>query len=107
MLIDTDLPWENKQSYIGTNNYELGWKGGALLASELQPGDSVALIKGDERNPELRDRIKGAKTSLTNVGIKIEAHKTIENDAVKVRIVMDKILSDHPDIKGVYKHLIL
>jgi ribose transport system substrate-binding protein len=102
LLIDTDLPWVKKTSYIGTNNYELGWKGGALLASELQPGDKVALITGDKQSPELHDRIKGAETSLTTVGVKLASHKTIENNAKQARSVMEKILSDHPDIKGVY-----
>ncbi|MGM0878619.1 MAG: sugar ABC transporter substrate-binding protein [Bacillota bacterium] len=102
LLIDTDIPWENKTSYIGTNNLELGLKGGALLASELQPGDKVALITGKESNPELRARIKGAKTSLENVGIKIATHKTIANDAEQAKSVMETILNDHPDVKGVY-----
>lgn len=102
LLIDTDIPWENKTSYIGTNNLELGLKGGALLATKLQPGDKVALITGEESNPELRARIKGAKTSLENVEIKIATHKTIANDAEQAKSVMETILNDHPDVKGVY-----
>lgn len=102
LLIDTDIPWENKSSYIGTNNLELGLKGGALLATKLQPSDKVALITGEESNPELRARIKGAKTSLENVGIKIATHKTIANDAEQAKSVMETILNDHPDVKGVY-----
>jgi ribose transport system substrate-binding protein len=102
LLVDTDLPWENKKSYIGTNNFDLGWKGGSLLASELQPSDKVALITGDEKNPELRERITGAKSSLTTVAIKIETHKTIQNNAEQARSAMEMILKDHPDVKGVY-----
>jgi ribose transport system substrate-binding protein len=102
LLIDSDIPWENKTSYIGTNNSELGWKGGALLASELQPGDKVALITGDESDPVLRDRIKGAKSSLETVGIKIATHQTVPNDANQAKSTMGKVLQDHPDVKGVY-----
>ncbi|MCM3653371.1 sugar ABC transporter substrate-binding protein [Metabacillus litoralis] len=102
LLIDTDIPWENKTSYIGTNNLELGLQGGALLATKLQPGDKVALITGEESNPELRARIKGAKTNLENVEIKIATHKTIANDAEQAKGVMETILNDHPDVKGVY-----
>jgi ribose transport system substrate-binding protein len=35
LLLDTDDPWRNKTAYIGTNNYDLGKKAGALLASEF------------------------------------------------------------------------
>ncbi|MGM0879246.1 MAG: sugar ABC transporter substrate-binding protein, partial [Bacillota bacterium] len=102
LLIDTDMLWENKTSFIGTNNFELGWRGGALLGSELQPGDKVALITGDESSPELRERIKGAKTSLETVGIKIATHKIIANDTELGKSVTETILNDHPDVKGVY-----
>lgn len=102
LLIDSDIPWENKTSYIGTDNVELGLKGGALLATELQPGDKVALITGEESEPVLLDRIKGAKTSLETVGIKIATHKTVANDVKLAKSTMETILNDHPDVKGVY-----
>ncbi|WP_157827728.1 sugar ABC transporter substrate-binding protein [Niallia nealsonii] len=102
LLIDSDIQWENKRSYIGTNNLELGLIGGALLASEFQPGDKVALITGEESNLVLHDRIKGAKTSLKDAGINIVAHETIVNNAKQAKKAMEKILTNHSDIKGVY-----
>ena len=71
LLVDTDLPIKNKTAYIGTNNLELGEKAGAFLASQLQPGNKIAIIGGDLTFPVFRERINGAKISLKNAGIKI------------------------------------
>lgn len=55
-------------------------KGVASMASDLQPGDKVALITGEGKDPVLRDRITGAKKSLETAGIKIASHKIVLND---------------------------
>ncbi|MCM3654454.1 sugar ABC transporter substrate-binding protein [Metabacillus litoralis] len=98
LLIDTDDSWGNKTAYIGTNNLELGKMAGALLGSQLQPGDKVALI-GGEPSPE-GERLKGARVSLEAVGIKIVSEKILKSDKVVVK-EMQTILHEHPDLKGV------
>lgn len=98
LLVDTDDSWGNKTAYIGTNNLDLGKMAGALLGSQLQPGDKVAFI-GGEPLPE-GERLKGARVSLEAVGIKIVSEKVIKNDKVVVK-EMQTILHEHPDLKGV------
>jgi ribose transport system substrate-binding protein len=96
LLLDTDYPWKDKTSYIGTNNLELGRKAGALLASQLKPGDKVAIIAGGG------DRVKGAKDSLKSAGITIAAENVgLLNETMPVKEAMEEILRDHPDLKGV------
>ncbi|MDQ0246330.1 ribose transport system substrate-binding protein [Bacillus fengqiuensis] len=103
LLIDTDIPWESKTSYIGTDNFDLGKKAGALLASQLQPGDEVALITGNVNSPISDERIKGAKLSLEAAGIEIAAEKaSLPNEPSPVRKAMTSILKHHPHIKGVF-----
>lgn len=104
LLIDTDDPWENKTSYIGTDNFELGRKAGELMASQLLPGDEVALIAEDStyRASVIGERIKGATFSLKDAGIKIVIETVklpIEPSSVKRAMTM--ILRNHPNIKGV------
>jgi ribose transport system substrate-binding protein len=102
LLLDTDDPWGNKTSYIGTDNFELGRQAGALLASELQPGNKVALIGGDVESPVGGGRLQGAKVSLEAAGIIIaieEANLANEFDVIKETV--ETIITDHPDIKGV------
>lgn len=103
LLIDTDIPLKNKTSYIGTDNLDLGKKAGALLASQLQPGDEVALITGNVSSPISGERIKGAKLSLEAAGIKIAAEKSsLPNEPSSVRKAMTSILQQNPHIKGVF-----
>ncbi|MFP3126861.1 sugar ABC transporter substrate-binding protein [Ectobacillus funiculus] len=117
LLVDTDAPLANKTAYIGTDNFELGKKAGELLASGLQPGDEVAFIfsDGDLIHPVFSERIKGAKFSLEDAGIKIDKFNlndvgsriatetvTLPNELLSVKKVMTTILRKHPNIKGVF-----
>jgi ribose transport system substrate-binding protein len=102
LFIHADDPWKNKTAYIGTNNLELGKKAGILMASQLQPGDKVAFLGGNQPTFD-GERAKGAKASLEAVGIKIAAQKeglSINTPEV-VEKRMETILQEHPDLKGV------
>ncbi|MFP3121958.1 sugar ABC transporter substrate-binding protein [Ectobacillus funiculus] len=101
LLIDADIPLKHKTAYIGTDNFELGKKAGELLASQLQPGDEVALpfLSEDLTHPILSERIKGATLSLEAAGIKVV---TEQGQSSSIRKIMTTILQKHPDVKGVY-----
>ncbi|MBO1515407.1 sugar ABC transporter substrate-binding protein [Metabacillus bambusae] len=102
LLLDTDDPWAQKTTYVGTNNFELGEKAGSLLASHLQPGDEVALIGGDLTSPVSGDRMMGAKRTLEDAGIIVAGQVTeLSNDSEPIRNAMTTILKNHPNIKGV------
>jgi ribose transport system substrate-binding protein len=103
LLLDTNIPLENKSSYIGTDNYELGRKAGALLASELQPGDEVALIAGISADPVSGDRLRGAKSSLEAVGIESVTEKVdLPNESSRIKKAIREVLQHHPNVKGVF-----
>ena len=99
--MNADDTWEKKTAYIGTNNLELGKKAGILLASQLQPGDQVALL-GRKTSIEEK-RIDGAKISLDTVRIKVVSEKDDLpiNDSNAVEEAMEAILQENPDLKGV------
>lgn len=102
LLVNNEIPMKNKTAYIGTNNLDLGKKAGAFLASQLQPGNKIAILGGDLSNYVFRERIEGAKISLQNAGIKIAYVKTgIPNDPKTIQSVITKLMRDQPDIKGV------
>ena len=71
------------------------------MASQLQPGDQVALL-GRQTSIE-EERIEGAKMSLDTVGIKVATEKVdlpiIDSNATEE--AMKTILQEHPDLKGV------
>jgi ribose transport system substrate-binding protein len=102
LLIDTNLHINNKTAYIGTDNLDLGKKAGAFLASQLQPGDKIAILGGDLSNSVFDERIDGATISLQKAGIKIAYVKSgLRDDPKKIQSVITKLLRDQPDIKGV------
>lgn len=102
LLSDTDIEWNDKTTYIGTDNHVLGQKAGALLASTLQPGDQVALIRGRLEDRVISERVKGAKESLEEVGIEIVTEQSGYNQSGDVVSVMGSILQTYPEIKGVF-----
>ncbi|WP_078409877.1 sugar ABC transporter substrate-binding protein [Priestia abyssalis] len=103
LIADTDVGWKDQTSYIGTNNPLLGKVGGELLASMLYPGDQVALISNESASGRVaRERIQGAKEALETVGIEIVKEQQRGGDFGNGNSVMETLLQNHPDIKGVY-----
>lgn len=101
LFVNLDLPWSSKTTYIGTNHLNLGKRSGELIASKLQPGDKVAIIGRPALVEE--ERIRGAIESLEKIGIKIVTKriKTPVYDPAEIQAVMETILEEYPDIKGV------
>lgn len=102
ILIDTDAEWDKKTTYIGTENYAAGQKAGEYLASLLEEGDEVVLIRGALGNPATDQRIDGAKDYLEEHGFVIAADQPADSDRAKGMSVMENILETNPNIKGVY-----
>jgi ribose transport system substrate-binding protein len=102
-LVDTDVAdWADKTSFIGTDNYSAGKLGGEYLASLLKAGDKVALIAGALGNSATDERIKGAKEALEAKGMKVVANQPADSDKAKALAVMENILQNYPDVKGVF-----
>ncbi len=101
-LLDTDHQWENKTTYIGTDNDALGRRAGALLGSQLQPGNEVALIGVDLYSPVASERMQGATLSLEDAGIEIVAKKVnVYSEPLKIKEEIEKIIETHPKVKGI------
>ena len=102
LLIDSDVDFKGKLTFIGTENYAAGQEGGKKLASLLTSGDKVVLIAGALGNPATDDRIKGAKDALEAAGMVIVSEQSADSDKTKAMSVMENILEKDSDIKGVF-----
>lgn len=102
LFIDTDADFSGKTSFIGTDNLTAGKKGGKLLASFLKKGDEVALLGGALGNTAMDQRIKGAKESLEEAGMVIVAEQPADSDKTKANSVVENILQNNPNIKGIF-----
>lgn len=100
LLVDTEANWDDQTAFIGTDNLTLGRKAGELLASVLQPGDSVALISGEDS--VYVERSKGAREALGAAGIEIVAEQWGYDEAGNLKPVMENLLQEQPEIKGVF-----
>jgi ribose transport system substrate-binding protein len=102
VLLDTDVEWPSKATFIGTTNLTAGKQGGQFLSGILQKGDKVVLIDGAPGNPACNDRIKGASEVLKAAGITIAATQPGYSDRDKAMTVMQNILQAQPDVKAVF-----
>jgi len=102
ILIDTDVDWASKATFIGTTNVTAGKQGGEALAKQLKKGDKVVLIDGAPGNPACSDRVKGAEEVLKAAGMNVVAKQPGYSDRDKALNVMQNILQAQPDIKGVF-----
>lgn len=102
LLVDTDADWENKVTFIGTDNYSAGEEGGKYLASLLEAGDKVVIIEGAKGNLAADERAKGAKVALEEAGMEIVAEQPADSDKFKAAGVIDAVLQNHADLAGVF-----
>lgn len=102
LLLDTDAEWSDKTTFIGTDNNTAGKIGGEYLASLLSPGDKIAIIGGALGNSATDERVKGAIEALEAAGLEVVANQPADSDRSKATNVMENILQNHNDIKGVF-----
>ncbi|MFB5193531.1 sugar ABC transporter substrate-binding protein [Neobacillus sp. KR4-4] len=102
ILIDTDLKWDGKTAYIGTDNYTAGQEAGKFLAEKLSKGDKIAILEGVLGTDVNEQRVKGVEDVMKEKGIKITASQAADFDRVKAVTVMENILTANPDIKGIF-----
>jgi ribose transport system substrate-binding protein len=102
LLVDTEADWNGQTMYIGTDHYELGKKAGALLGSMLQPGSQVALIHSTIVNPDMVNRLKGARDALEAIGIGVVTELPADNESGEVKLAVRNILQTFPNINGVF-----
>lgn len=102
LLINQDVDWADKTTFIGTDNETAGEKGGELLATKLQKGDKVALIGGTLGAKAHDDRLAGAKKALEAAGMEVVAQQPADSDKAKAMTVAENILQSHKDVKGIF-----
>lgn len=101
VLLDSDVEWEDKLTFIGNDDVNSGKMAGKILASQLNAGDEVAILEGISGTPTSAARTKGAKEALEKAGMKVVASQAADWDRLKATSVMEDILQAHPEIKGV------
>ncbi|QCX33987.1 substrate-binding domain-containing protein [Caloramator sp. E03] len=102
ILIDTDAKWDKKCSFVGTGNYAGGEVGGKFIASKLQKGDKVVIIRGALGDTTHDERVNGAKKAMEDAGLQIVAVQPANSDRNMGMSVMENLLQTYPDVKAVF-----
>lgn len=102
VLVDNDLPdFDNKLSVVATDNNQGGVLAGEWIATQLEPGDTVAVLDGVPGVPALDARTNGM---IKGLGEDFEVVQKIATECAQERGVSgtEDILSAHPDVDAIY-----
>jgi ribose transport system substrate-binding protein len=103
ILADADAKFENKVSFIGTENFKAGKLGGEFASKQLnlKNGDKVAIIRGQLGSKTHDDRTNGFKQALKDKNINFIIQDA-QSDRLKAVNVMENILTANSDVKAVF-----
>lgn len=102
-VVFIDTKGENEGvTFIGTNNEVGAGLAGKYLCDNLEPGDKVAILQGIITQSTGKARADGSKAAVTACGLNLVAEVPAEWDKAKGQAAMEDILTQHPDLKGVF-----
>ncbi len=103
LLVDTDIPnFDQKTSYIGTDNLEGGRVGGEFAVEASGGNGTAAIIEGAPGNTATDARVQGAEEAMTEGGLEIVASVSANSDRAQGVSAMADILQNNPDVNVVF-----
>lgn len=93
LFVDTDAPYDNKVTYIGTGNKEAAYLGGEYAAKKAGEGAKAVIIGGVQGNTTSDAREAGFKEALEANGVTVEATQYGEGLADKSASIMENLLT--------------
>lgn len=103
LLVDTDAPWPEKLSYIGTDNRLGGRLAGEFIVRALGGTGKVAVIRGILGVAAHEDRVAGFQEALARApGIRLVTIQPANSERALAMTVMENILTSHPDLRAVF-----
>lgn len=101
LFVDTDAPYKDKVSFIGTGNEEAAYKGGQYMANKLSSDAKVVIIGGVAGNPTIEARVSGYKKAMKEAGIEVLDTQYAESNAEKSVNIMENFMQDYDRIDAV------
>lgn len=104
VTFNADLEDTQRICFVGQDAWKSGKAAAGLMGEIIGEEGKVCVISGNENNRALNDRIAGFKDEMKNNFPAIEiigTRHTYDDNWVAERI-MDEIIEQHPDVKGVY-----
>jgi len=103
LIVDTDINWPSKLSYIGADNQRAGRIAGEFIVSAIGGKGQVAVIRGILGVATHEDRLAGFREAIAkSPGIVCVAVQPANSERSLGMSVMENILTSHPDVRAVF-----
>jgi len=103
LIVDTDLPWPHKLSFIGIDNRLGGRLAGEYIMRVIGGKGKVAVIRGVLGVATQEDRLAGFRDVVAKVpGVECVAVQPANSERALGMSVMENILTSHPDLRAVF-----
>ena len=103
VIVDTDVPWPYRASFIGIDNRLGGRLAGEYVVRTIGGKGKVAVIRGVLGVATQEDRLTGFRDAIAGVpGIQCVAVQPANSERALGMNVMENILTSHPDVRAVF-----
>ncbi len=98
VMVDTDCAsFEDKVTYIGTDNYEAAYEGATEFATRLEPGSNVVILRGKLGDVNHEDRTQGLTDGLEDSGMTVLEVQDANSETDKAASAMEAFMAKYPD----------
>ena len=103
LIVDTDVNWPAKLSYIGADNRVGGRIAGEYIVKLLGGKGKVAVIRGILGIATHEERLAGFREAIAHApGIECVAVQPANSERALGMTVMENLLTAHPDLRAVF-----
>ena len=103
VIVDTDVPWAYRASFVGIDNRLGGRIAGEYILKAIGGKGKVAVIRGVLGVATQEDRLAGFREAIANSpGVELVAVQPANSERALGMQVMENMLTSHPDVKAVF-----
>lgn len=103
IIVDTDLPWPDKRSFIGIDNKLGGRMAGEYILKQIGGKGKVAVIRGVLGVATQEDRLTGFKEAIAKApGVELVAVQPANSERALGMGTMENMLTSHPGLSAVF-----
>jgi len=103
LIVDTDVPWPHKLSFIGIDNRLGGRLAGEHIVRAIGGKGKTAVIRGVLGVATHEDRLAGFREAIAQApGVECVAVQPANSERALGMSVMENLLTAHPDLRAVF-----
>ncbi len=98
VMVDTDCTiFDDKVTYIGTDNYDGAYEGATEFAKTLEPGSNVVILRGKLGDVNHEARTEGLSDALEDAGMNVLEVQDANCETDKAANTMEAFIAKYPD----------